>query len=130
MLETGLVALLKSDSAVASLCGTRIFPLLLPDSPILPSVTYQTISSVSQYTNDGATGFTINRIQVDVWAASYMVVKTLSDAIREVLAGYSDILPDGTQILNIMQDNVTDLYEDQAYLYRVQTDWLVYFAQQ
>jgi hypothetical protein len=130
MLEPGLVALLNSDSTVSSLCSARIYPLLLPDSPVLPSVTYQTISSVSQYSNDGATGFTINRIQIDVWGSGYLSVKTLSEAIRSVLEDYTGVLSDGTQVLNIMRANVTDLYENQAYLYRVQTDWLVQFAQQ
>lgn len=130
MLEPGLVALLNADSTVTSLCGARIYPLLLPDSPVLPSVTYQTISSVPQYTNDGATGFTINRVQIDVWGSGYLSVKTLSEAIRSVLEDYTGVLSDGTPVLNIMQANVTDLYESQAYLYRVRTDWLVQFAQQ
>jgi hypothetical protein len=127
MLETGLVALLKSDSTVASLCSTRIYPMLLPESPVLPSVTFQTISSVSQYTNDGHTGFTKTRLQIDVWGSTYLAVKTLSEAIRKVLEDYTGVLSDGTSVHNISRDNSTDLYEDQAYLYRVQTDWLILF---
>jgi hypothetical protein len=105
-------------------------PAITTGLPALPSVTYQTISSVAQYTNDGATGFTVNRIQIDVWSDGYISGKTLSEAIRNVLDGYSGVLSDGTQVLNIMRDNVSDLYENQAYLYRVQTDWLVQFNQQ
>lgn len=130
MIEAGLFALLAADTQVQALCGTRIYPLLLPDAPTLPAVTYQTISSVSGYTNDGQTDATKARIQMDVWAQSYMVAKSLAEAIRHVLDAYSGTLPDGTEVGNILRDNSTDLYEEQAFLYRVQTDWLVIFAQQ
>lgn len=128
MIEVGIVQHLLADPDVASLCGTRIYPLLLPETVSFPAATYQTISTVSDYTFDGASGFTQARIQIDVWATRYLDAKSLSEAIRSVLDAFDGTLPDGTKQVFIMRDNSTDLYENQAELYRVQTDWLVLYS--
>lgn len=129
MLETGLVALLNSSAAVTAINGGRIYPLLIPANSALPCVTYQLISTVPEYCNDGPTGFTKSRIQVDTWANDYLDAKNLANAVRQTLDGYSGTLPDGTQVLSIMRDNATDLNDEDSRLMRVQTDWLVLFAQ-
>lgn len=130
MLEDGLFQLLTSDAGVSALCGTRVYPLILPSAPTLPSLTYQSISSVAQYTMDGPTGLVTARVQTEAWSDSYSTAKALAAAVRTLLDGYSGTLPNGVPVLDIRCDNALDTYEKDARLYRVHTDWLIQYAAQ
>ena len=129
MLEVGLVALLNSSQAVKVLNNGRIYPLLIPANSVLPCITYQLISTIPEYCCDGPTGFTKSRIQIDTWANDYLDSKNLADAVRQTLDGYTGTLSDGTRVFSIMRDNATDLNDEDSRLMRVQTDWLVLYAQ-
>lgn len=129
MIEDGLYSLLSSNADVAALCGTRIYPLILPADPVLPCITYQRISTVPQYTMDGPTGFITARVQIDLWADSYSSAKALASAVQAVLDGFTGTLSNGVLVLDIRIDGALDAYEKDARLYREQTDFIVQFAQ-
>jgi hypothetical protein len=130
MIESGLHALITADSRFAKLASDRLYPLLLPEAAALPSATYQLISSVPEYTNDGPTRMVKARVQIDVWSDSYATCKTLTDALRVLLDGFTGTLPNGVAVSNIIRDNSSDYIEPVSRLYRVQTDWLVIYDEQ
>lgn len=135
MIESGLYQLIIANTGFSAIAGNRLYPLVLPDSLVQsdatqPAATYQTISSVPVYSNDGPTGCVTARIQFDCFAAAYSGAKSVSDAIRQTLDGYTGTLPDGTPVLNCWIDNVTDSYSQDTRLYRTSTDYRVIYAQQ
>lgn len=126
-IETSIVSLLSTDSTLTALVASRIYPLLLSEDTKLPAVTYQVISTVTDYSNDGATGLTMTRLQTDAWANSYAQCKAASDAIRHALGAFTGIVS-GVYIANVIRDNVTDYFDSASRLYRVQTDWKILHA--
>lgn len=129
MIEEGLVQLITSDPRFQQIAADRLYPLLLPDETNDPSATYQVISTVALYTNDGSTGFITSRIQFDAWSQVYAECKTIAAAIRAALEDFTGMLSEGTRVLNIMLDNSTDLYEGNARLYRVTADFKVQYLE-
>ena len=129
MIEAGLQAKVANDPTVSGLCGTRVYPVKLPDSPTLPAVTYQGISTNPDSTMDGPSGFVEVRLQFDCWGETYGDAKTLQDAVRLALDGYTGLLSDGTAVFNVMLDTASDLYEPDSRLYRASTDYKVQFSQ-
>jgi len=130
MIETNLVELLLADATVTSIIADRLYPVLLPDESPLPAVTYQVISTTPLYALDGRINLTRYRIQIDVWAAwpNYAQAKTLAEAIRVVLDGYSGPQTDGSRIDSIIQAGATDLFEPGALLHRVMAEYIIQFA--
>lgn len=130
MIETNLVELLRADATVTSLVAARIYPVLLPDESPLPAVTYQVIATTPLYALDERINLTRYRIQIDAWAAwpNYAQAKSLAEAIRVVLDGYSGSLPDGSRIDSIIQIGGTDLFEPSGNVHRVMAEYIILFA--
>lgn len=85
--EAAVYSLLAAAPAVTALVGTRIFPGQLPEGQPLPALTIEHISSVrlGRLDAQAATHPTQSRIQVNVQAATYPVVKALRDAVTAAL---------------------------------------------
>ena len=97
--ESGLTALILADGPTAALIGTNLFPVTgIIDGALYPYVTYQEISGSSFYTFDGSELRT-NRMQLDIWSATYATNKSIIIALRNLLSGYTGTLNDGTRIL-------------------------------
>ena len=82
MIEQTLVAVLKNNSAVSALVGTRIRPLTLGQDEPLPAVVYQRVSTVPVTSLDGDSGVDAVRIQVSCWAETYSGARALASAVR------------------------------------------------
>lgn len=121
MLEQGLTALVAADSTLASLIGTRFYPVLVPEGTAYPCVSYQEVSAVSGYTFSTET--TEKRMQFDVWATSYASAKTVAKALRALLDGYTGTLTDGTKVLGSFRVLELDEYEPDTRTYRVIADY-------
>lgn len=125
-MEAGIQQRLIADSNVSSLISTRVYPLILPDESVLPSVTYQRISTVRDYATTGPVSLSRIRLQIDTWSLTYAAAKQVDMAIRASLESFSGTLPDGTVVSEIQVDSSQDLYESSARYYRVSTDFIVY----
>jgi hypothetical protein len=66
----------RVTTGLASLIGTRCYPLNVPQDVALPAVTYQT-SSVPQFSHSGYTNLTETRVQFTVLAEDYATLKEL-----------------------------------------------------
>lgn len=81
--EADLKSHLQADASIAALVSDRISPLLLKDGSSLPAITYQEIVSEPQSDLDSDDGNLIRyRMQINVWADSYMGVKALAELVR------------------------------------------------
>ena len=86
-LGTLLYSKLTGDSGVSALVSTRVYPVLMPQSPTLPAVSYQRISNTEQ---DGTSTLRETRYQVDCWDDGYEGVQALADAVKSALEEWMD----------------------------------------
>lgn len=80
-MEQGLVAFLKSISALTALVGDRIHPVKLPQAGAFPAVVYTVISGVRNYNQDGQTDLVPYLVQIDCFADRYADCVAMRDAI-------------------------------------------------
>jgi len=118
--------ILIKNSTVAGLVGSRVYPVLLPQRPVFPAVTYQRISGTSDMALTGATGLSHPRFQVDVWSATYSATQALADAVREALNNYSGTV--GSVVIgSVVLQAERDQYEtDPVALFRVIMDFNIW----
>lgn len=107
-------------SGVSALIGTRCYPLMLPQRPTLPAMTYQVISRVQRESEPCVQQI---RVQVDSWAATYAGAQALAAAVRAAYDAWRSLSGD-TKIVWMQQVNEQDLYEAAPEMWRVSTDFL------
>lgn len=86
--ETGLVNLLKGDTAVAALVGTRIYPNVIPQDAALPAIAYQVISSETGYSHGGPDAGNHPYIQLTIEGDSYANTLAVCAACKARLSGF------------------------------------------
>ena len=94
MPQTRLHAQLTATTAVTDIVGQRVYPIKVTQGTALPHITYQVISDVSINHAAGATETNNTRIQVDCWAATYDVGRTLAKAVKDALKNWTDLAGD------------------------------------
>lgn len=134
MIEAGIVSLLNADSTVSGLIGPRLFPVLVPEGsmPINagdpPCLSYQVISNTPTYTL-ALNEFDQKRIQFDAWAVTYASCKSVKQAVRNVLDGYTGTLSDGTRVLSALRGMEIDFWESDSRVYRVLFEYIFRFVE-
>lgn len=95
--EQALVYKLVNTAGVSTLVSTRVHPLRLPDTAVLPAITYQLISAPTVGTHDetAANALTHARYQLDAWSGSYSGAVALAKAIFDALEGFSGVVTSG-----------------------------------
>jgi hypothetical protein len=126
MIEAGLFNLLSGSSGIASFCDSRIYPVILPEDPQLPALTYQLISAQPSptLTTSGMQRF---RIQFDCWAETYADAVGLRAALTETLNGFQGTLNDGTALQDAQLEQVVDFFGDDDRFYRCMVEFILLF---
>jgi hypothetical protein len=120
--EQLLYTRLTTDIGVAALVGTRVYPLILPQDPILPAVVYRRISTGEFHTHDEAGGLRESRVQVDCLAQTYAGAKQIATAVLSSLNGWLDRDND---ILACLLQNEFEVYEDITGISRIIIDFMI-----
>ncbi len=118
MISDNLYTYLAAQSAITSIVSTRIHPLILPQEPTYPAMTYSDESSDMSESFDGQTGHAQSIYQIDCWAKTYAGAYTLGDALRSTLnnvsGSFGGITIQRCQIIN----GPATVYEDSVEAYR------------
>lgn len=87
-----------------------VYPLVLPQGydGTYTAVTYQVITAPRDYTQEGADGVTIFRIQTNVWNGNYDTLLAARDAMAAAMSGAYDVTFDGLKIQGCFIDNESD----------------------
>lgn len=125
-----LRAHILDDSGVSSLVDERMYPVMLPQNVTYPALSYNQVSGVRIYDLCGPTGRVKPRISINSWATTYAEVRSLADAVRQAIEGFTGTMGDspGTPISDVKLDNEVDLFEDEAGtigIYRVMQDYIL-----
>jgi hypothetical protein len=83
-----LVAFLLGNNDIASIVGTRIFPLRVPEGETFPCIVFQQISGPRVYSLSGPNACNYPRIQLKCWGLTYTDAKGLADTVDNLLDGF------------------------------------------
>jgi hypothetical protein len=87
--EAFLFQRLTSQTAVSSLIGSRVFPLLAPTGTPLPLVVYQRTSVERPQSLAGNVGNPVVTLQLTTYGTSYTNVKSIARAVRLAVDGWT-----------------------------------------
>ena len=102
---------LSATPAVARHLGFRLFPMIVPTSAPLPFGTYQRSGVQREQTIGLPPGVPKVNLDINLYAASYAVIRELADACRERL-DHLDITSQGVSISNVtIEDESEDIVQ-------------------
>lgn len=108
-LEKSLYAGMVNDITIGGLVGTRVYPLIVPATSLLPAIAYQVITGSGIVAHDGATGLETKRVQLACVGAVYDDAVLLADAVSDRFRGFAGQLGIGGVQVEFCEDvNQTD----------------------
>ena len=133
MFEKGLYALLANDATLSPVVGESIYFAQLPKGSPFPALVLATISNVPIVTLSDTADLQTRRVQIDcISSIDQIDARTLSNLVSELLEDYTGVLPDGTMVSTVIQENDLDMpFEVGAlgYAYRVALDFTFWITE-
>lgn len=117
---------LLADSAIAAVVGTRVYPVMLPQKPVLPAVRYTTISSSRVVSSQRDLALAAPRIQVDVFASTFAAADNLAQLILRRLSAARGRFG-SAPVQGAFFESERTGYEPESELYFVSRDYFVWF---
>src|SRR5262245_57821961 len=74
-----------TQAPIVAIVGNRIYPLILPQTPTYPALSYQRISNTAQI---GSTELRETRYQINCWASTYATAQQLATAVKTSMEEY------------------------------------------
>jgi hypothetical protein len=105
--EAAVRTALVSDSGVAAIVGTKVYPVLAPASADLPFITWRRISVGRQQSLSGPVGMPTVSLSVDLFAETYEATRELADAVRLCLDGWGGTT-NNVRVANVSLTNEAD----------------------
>jgi len=105
--EAVLRTALVGATAVTSLVGTRIYPVLAPASASLPFVTWRRVGIQREQTLGNPMGVPRVTLEYNVYGTTYDQARSVADAMRKVLDGYGGTA-DNTVVDQVSLENESD----------------------
>ena len=112
---------------VARLAPAAVYPLVLPQDPTLPAVTYRVISTIRQHAFGADSSIIETRVQVDSWGKTYTEARALGDEVITALSRFSGTVS-GVVVHDIALDNEQELFEDDTDTRRISQDYIVFYS--
>lgn len=116
LFEEGLHEHLRRDLTLAPLVSTRIYPLVLPQDPTMPAITYGRTGGARQRTLSGPSHIEEPEFAVTAWADTYTQAKHVAHKIVASLDGLSGALG-GVEVLECWFVNEADDYDSTVQSY-------------
>jgi len=88
MIGSSIYTALSGNAAVTAIVGTRIYPVVIPQTQSLPALVYSIASTFPTHTNDGPS--TLDKFTFSIFcvAKKYNDVEDLAGKVRTALHGY------------------------------------------
>lgn len=131
--EQAIRARLASDTSVAAIISSKLYPQSAPQGTALPYGIYSRVDAIHEHNMRAASGVYKARVQVDWYAASYSAVIALAEAGRNALQGFRGAVSVGSESVKIRTCHLAleqDGYlnpddSSQKGIFRKTQDWLV-----
>jgi hypothetical protein len=105
--EAFLFQQLTTETTVAGLIGSRVFPLIAPTGTPLPLVVYQRVGVKRERSLTGNAGVPVVTMQVTSYGSSYTTVKQIARAVRLAVDNFSGASANAT----IQRTTLTNEYD-------------------
>jgi len=122
MIEQELVELLTGDAGIAAAVAGRVYPLVLPQNPVLPAIVYQEVRGLARSAADGDTGQRESRFLISYWASSFSSAAVGKGLLVGLLSGYSGGVMDRVEVDGLRAD-----FEPETARYRQMVEALIYW---
>lgn len=122
-IEADLRAYLLSQPNLKSMIDTRLYPLVLPQPPTFPAVTYAKVSH-SHVRDLSGVAYSISRFQFSCFAATYSGAKAVANEIKRALQDFVGVVG-GYRFLDADGANEIDIYESDSGIYHVPVDVII-----
>lgn len=129
--ETALYNYLSGFAGLVALVSTRIYPLILPQTPTLPAVVYQQVSGPRIHAMGDDPGITSPRYQFSCWDDDHAGAAAVAQQIRLAFENYSGLMggAGGVTVYHASVENMSSEYYDEAKLYRVLVEVIIYHGE-
>lgn len=104
-----------------ALVSGRMYPMVAPDSPVVPFIVYQNITNSPEYTLGNTSPINNTRMQIDCYSDSYSGVKTLVASVQSAMMAAAQ----ANTLVNVPKMS-QDLYESEVKLFRVTQDYSIW----
>ena len=128
LIESALYTKLSTDSGVSALVGDRIYPLIVAQGALSPSIRYQTVTKSRESAMGSDSGITFARIQIDSFASTYLAAKTVAEAVRGALQRFRGTVI-GIEIQSLFIEDMPESYDDKVKMYTVTQDINIGFVE-
>lgn len=148
---------LTQTAAVTALVGARVYPGVVPQRSTFPAVIYNEVTASRTHLMGADSGTVESTWQIDCYGQTYQAAREVATVVRQTLSRFEGWLPvqvltpfvverDADQIQTRAGDDVVmrqpiasrriqgifvtrdrDLFEDETQLYRVTTDYTVWY---
>lgn len=109
--------LLKASTGLAALVSDRIYPDVMPDTPIYPAVTYQKLSGSSARGAVGDPPLMTASFQVSSWAKSRAQASKIMVQARKALDRQRKIAVNGAALDDCFYESDIDSYDGDTRVY-------------
>lgn len=106
--EAVLRSALVASTAVTSVIGSRIYPVLAPASAALPFVTWRRSGIERAQTLTGPAGLPRVSVEYSIYGTTYEQARSVADAMRLVLDGYGGTADNTTVKQTSLEDESDD----------------------
>ena len=138
MIQEGLYATLSGDAGVSAIVGTRIYPLVIPqtvysEATKRPCIVYSFDSKGRQIRFSGTDTLVEGRFTIDCYATTYSEAQDLAEAVRGVLVDYSGTMTSGSSpqttndVKKLFIESERDLMDIEPGLYRVMQEYKIWY---
>jgi hypothetical protein len=125
VIDEALVGFLSEYYGVTNEVDDRIYPAPLPQGVTLPAITYQDVSNVGSYSNDGPDCLVRARYQLTHWAETKEAANRVEQMTRTAMNGYYGTWPGGLTIGGVFRLNSFTLQERDTQLWQAITDYQI-----
>jgi hypothetical protein len=105
--EAVVRAALVASASVSAIVGSRIFPILAPQTAALPLIIWRRSGIERQHSLSGPIGTPTVSLEMQLLATTYEQARELADKVRAVLDGYGGTL-NNTEVKHVYLDQEAD----------------------
>lgn len=126
MIEDKLREQVLADAGIGGSLSDRYYPMVLPQNPTYPALVSQVVSDVQEGTLAGKSDVVRARIQLTVWADTYVAARSIIKAIRLLMDGTTGTWS-GTRIGSVRVENELDAFGEETKIYGRQLDLMILY---
>ncbi len=124
--EEDLFTYLSTYPGLGALIGTRLYPLLLPQLPTLPAVTYQRVSTPTLLEFERSL-LPHPRFQFNCWATTFAGARAVADQVRAALDVYMGAMGATTVRASLVEDERDD-YDPATEWWRIIVEAVIWYT--